>query len=63
MKRCDLAVGKLLRIKDINLPCLVIEEITRWDEWQVMYADGKCGIFTSNQLLQFFEDIDDVYQA
>jgi hypothetical protein len=63
MTRCDLAVGKLLRMKDINQPCLVIEEITEWDEWQVMCADGKCRIFTSDVLLQFFEDIDDVHQA
>ena len=63
MKRCDLAVGKLLRMKDINLLCLVIEEIPRWDEWEVMYSDERGGIFTSNVLLQFFEDIDDVYQA
>ena len=63
MKRGDLAVGKLLRMKDINLLCLVIEEITEWDEWRVMCADGKCGIGTSDDLLQFFEDIDDVYQA
>ena len=60
MTRCDLAVGKLLWMKDINQPCLLIEEITEWDEWAGMCADGKDRIFTTDVLLQFFEDIDDV---